>query len=175
MPALTRHDLQPFIDAHGLNATILPLSQPTATVEEAARALDVHADQIIKSLVFVMDAAPLVVINNGLARVDRKKLGAALGVGRRKVKFADPDQALAITGFAVGSMPPFGHRQPLRTLVDRRVLLLKEVFAGGGDGETMMRLLPTELVDVTGAEVVDIAAPAPVPFTQVKASGPLTA
>jgi prolyl-tRNA editing enzyme YbaK/EbsC (Cys-tRNA(Pro) deacylase) len=158
---LNQADLQVFIDTNELQATILPLSQSTATVDEAAQALGVHTDQIIKSLVFVVGAKPLLAINNGLARIDRKKLGAALEVGRRKVKFADPDQALVITGFAVGSMPPFGHRQPLRTLVDRRVLLHEAVYGGGGDGDTMLRLTPTELVEFTGAEVVDIAAPPP--------------
>jgi prolyl-tRNA editing enzyme YbaK/EbsC (Cys-tRNA(Pro) deacylase) len=100
---------------------------------------------------------------NGQGRIDRKKLGAALGVGRRKVKFADPDQALAVTGFAVGAMPPVGHRQALRTLVDKGVLLHETVYGGGGGGDTMMRLATAELVDFTGAEVVDLAAPPPEP------------
>ena len=165
MSTLSTADIRLFIDRHSLTATVLPLDQPTATVEEAASALAVGTDQIIKSLVFVLNAEPLLVINNGRNRVDRKKLGAALGVGRRKVRFADPDQALEITGFAVGSMPPFGHRQPLRTLVDEGVLLHETVFAGGGGGDTMMRLATAELVDVTGAEVVAIAAPPPVNAT----------
>mgnify|MGYP001824102496 CR=1 FL=1 len=158
MPPLTAADLEKFIAANSLDATILPLSERTATVEEAARALGVAADQIIKSLVFVLNGEPLLVINNGLARIDRKKLGAALGVGRRKVKFADPDQAMEMTGFAVGSMPPFGHRHPLRTLVDQGVTQHGEVYAGGGAHDTMMRLSSAELVALTGAEVVDIAA-----------------
>jgi prolyl-tRNA editing enzyme YbaK/EbsC (Cys-tRNA(Pro) deacylase) len=163
MAAFNAHDLQRFIDAHRLDATILPLSQSTATVAEAARALGVAKEQIIKSLIFVLPDSPLLVISSGLGRVDRKKLGAVLGVGRRKVKFADPEQALAITGYRVGSMPPFGHRQPLRTLVDTGALAYPEVYGGGGAGSTMMRLTTAELVEFTGAEVVDIAAPPPMP------------
>lgn len=163
MPALNAADLQSFIDTNGLKATILPLTERTATVDEAARALGVATDQIIKSLVFVLNGAPLLVINNGLARVDRKKLGAVLGVGRRKVKFANPELALAATGFAVGSMPPFGHREGLRTLVDEGVVSQAEVYGGGGAGNTMMRVATAELLKATGAEVVDIAAPPPAP------------
>lgn len=161
MPVLNAVRLQTFIDTNGLEATILPLSERTATVEEAARALGVATDQIIKSLVFVLNGTPILVINNGLARVDRKKLGAALGVGRRKVKFAQPEQALEVTGFAVGSMPPFGHREALRTLVDEGVVSQAEVYGGGGADDTMMRLATAELLKVTGAEVVDVAAPPP--------------
>ena len=155
--------LQIFIDAHRIEAVILPMGGHTSTVSEAALALAVETDQIIKSLVFRTQTEPLLVINNGLARVDRRKLAAGLGVGRKRVKFASPEQALALTGFVVGSMPPFGHRAPLRTLVDRGVVQHENVYGGGGAGDTMMRLTTRELVAFTGAEVVDIAVPAPMP------------
>lgn len=157
MPSLNPADLQSFVDSNGLQAAILPLSQQTATVGEAAAALGVASEQIIKSLVFVLHGKPLLVINNGLARVDRKKLAAHLGVGRKRVKFADPDQVLEITGFGVGSMPPFGHRQPLRTLVDKGVVIQEEIYGGGGAHDTMMRLSSSELITFTRAEVVDIS------------------
>ena len=149
--------LQIFIDAHRIEAVILPMGGHTSTVSEAALALAVETDQIIKSLVFRTQTEPLLVINNGLARVDRRKLAAGLGVGRKRVKFASPEQALALTGFVVGSMPPFGHRQKLRTLIDPAVLDLDLIFGGGGDLDAMMRLTPAELVRVTGAEVMALS------------------
>ena len=149
--------LQIFIDAHRIEAVILPMGGHTSTVSEAALALAVETDQIIKSLVFRTQTEPLLVINNGLARVDRRKLAAGLGVGRKRVKFASPEQALALTGFVVGSMPPFGHRQKLRTLIDPAVLDLDLIFGGGGDIDAMMRLTPAELVRVTGAEVIALS------------------
>ncbi|MGA8241808.1 MAG: YbaK/EbsC family protein, partial [Desulfobacterales bacterium] len=111
--AMTSADLRKFIAAHYIDATILHLDARTSTVSDAARELGVDTDQIIKSLVFMIEDQPLLVINNGTARVDRKKLATLLGVGRKRVKFASAEQALAITGFVVGSMPPFGHRQML--------------------------------------------------------------
>jgi len=97
------------------------------------------------------------VINNGTARVDRKKVAAFLGVGRKRVKFAGSEQALAFTGYVVGSMPPFGHRRKMRTLVDPAVTRLEVIFGGGGDIDAMMRLTPAELLRVTEAEVVDVS------------------
>ena len=151
---MDRTDLQTFIDDQQIQATILPLSEHTLTVGDAARALAVNTDQIIKSLVFHIDGKPLLVINNGLARVDRRKLAAHLGVGRKKVKFASPDTAFALTGFVVGSMPPFGHKQKLRTLVDTAVTELDIIYGGGGDIDAMMRLTSDELLKVSQAEVV---------------------
>ena len=149
--------LQRFIDANGITATILPLAEHTATVADAARVLGVGTERIIKSLVFQAADEPLLVINNGLARVDRRKLSAFLGIGRKRVKFASPELALAVTGYAVGSMPPFGHRARLRTLVDTAVAGLDTLFGGGGDIDAMMRLSADELLRVTGGELVDLS------------------
>ena len=154
---MDKTDLQMFIDNHHIQATILPLSEHTLTVGDAARALAVDANQIIKTLVFHIDGNPLLVINNGLARVDRRKLAAHLGVGRKKVKFASPDKAFALTGFIVGSMPPFGHKQKLRTLVDKAVTQLDIIYGGGGDIDAMMRLTSEELLNVSQAEVAGVS------------------
>lgn len=155
--SFSSEDLQQFIETNQIDATILPMNGHTPTVSDAARELGVETDQIIKSLVFVAGDSPLLVINNGLSRVDRKKLAVLMGVGRKKVKFATAEQALEMTGFVVGSMPPFGHRQRLRTLVDPAVMALETIYGGGGNIDAMMRLTPRELIKVTGAEVQAIS------------------
>ncbi len=153
----TSDNLQGFIERNRIEATILPMAGHTPTVSDAARELGVETDRIIKSLVFMNDGSPLLVITNGLARVDRRKLAAYLGVGRKKVKFASAEQALAITGFVVGSMPPFGHRQQLRTVVDPSVTRWDTIYGGGGDINAMMKLTPRELIRVSGAEVQELS------------------
>ncbi len=150
-------DLQRFIDRHHIHATILPMNQHTSSVPDAARALGVDPLQIIKSLVFMIKDEPLLVINNGQARIDPRKLADYLAVGRGRVKFASPDQALEITGFVVGSMPPFGHKQKLRTIIDTAVGDLETIFGGGGDINTMMQLTAAELLRVTTAEAAGIS------------------
>ncbi len=150
-------DLQKFIENEKITAQILTLDGHTPTVEDAARELGVVPEQIIKSLVFKVRDEPVLVINNGLARVDRRKLAKYLAVGRKWARFATPEQALEITGFVVGSMPPFGHLERLRTLVDSTVSGQAVIFGGGGDLNAMMRLTPAELIRVTGAETVSLA------------------
>jgi prolyl-tRNA editing enzyme YbaK/EbsC (Cys-tRNA(Pro) deacylase) len=154
---LTSMQLNEFITDNCIEAEILRMGGCTTTVEDAARELGVETDRIIKSLVFMAGDEPVLVINNGLARVDRKKLGGILGLGRKPVKFAAAAQALKITGFAVGAMPPFGHRRKLRTLVDAGLADMDTVYGGGGDLNAMLRLTSAELLRVTGAEVVPIS------------------
>ena len=150
-------NLQQFIARYNIAADIISLEEHTLTVGDAARALHVKTDQIIKSLVFQINGDPLLVINNGLARVDRKKLAAYLGVGRKKVKFADPDQVLELTGFIVGSMPPFGHKNRLRTLIEPAVTRMETVYGGGGDINTMMKIAIDVLLEATQAEVTELS------------------
>ena len=149
--------LQQFIDQHHIAATILPMDEHTLTVPDAARVLKVDPAQIIKSLVFVIDDIPLLVINNGTAKVDRRKVAKRLGMSRKKLKFATPEQALEITGYVVGSMPPFGHKQPLQTFIDPAITRLEVIFGGGGDVDAMMQLTPAELLKITAGEVLEVS------------------
>ncbi len=154
---LTHTDLKTFIDTHHLGAVIMPMAVHTATVGEASAALGVDAGLIIKSLVFMAGDQPILVVNNGLARVDRKKLAAYLNMNRKRIKFARAEQVLEISGYVVGSMPPFGHREKLRTIVDAATAEYDVVFGGGGGIDAMMRLSPAELLRITNAEVADIS------------------
>lgn len=154
---LSSADLQRFIDAHCITATILPLTEHTPTVPDAARVLRVEPEQIIKSLVFLARDEPLLVINNGLAKVDRRKVAAHCGVGKKQIKFASAEEALNITGYIVGSMPPFGHRRGLRTFIDPAVSQFETIFGGGGDINAMLRLTPAELLRVTGGELLAVS------------------
>jgi prolyl-tRNA editing enzyme YbaK/EbsC (Cys-tRNA(Pro) deacylase) len=160
---LTSQDLQRFINQQQITAEILPMSKDTPTVPDAARALEVKEEQIIKSLVFLVaeyptgDGRPVLVIANGTGRVDDRLVARHFGVGRKKVKMASPEQALEITGYAVGAMPPFGHQSPLLTLVDPGVVDQEKIFGGGGEINAMLRLTPEELLRVIGAEIVSVS------------------
>jgi Cys-tRNA(Pro) deacylase len=153
---LTSQDLQQFIDQNQIAAEILPMEEDTPTVPDAARALGVEEDQIIKSLVFVVDDQPTLVITNGTHKVDSRLVARHYGVGRKRAKMTRAEQALEITGYSVGSMPPFGHRTRLRTVVDPGVVDHQEIFGGGGEIDALLRLTSEELLRITGAEIVQV-------------------
>lgn len=158
---LTTEDIRRFISERNLVGELVILPTETPTVETAAQALGVHVDQVVKSLVFWTDGTPTMVIANGLRRVDRGKLAAELGMSKNRVKLATPDATLEITGFPVGTMPPFGHRQPIPKLMDRHVLEHTEVYAGGGGIDTMLRISSQDLLKATEARVVEVTDTTP--------------
>ena len=151
---MRREQLQRFIQEHHIDATLLPDVGDTPTVVDAARALGVSPEQVIKTLVFLVDGKPVVYITNGPEKVDKRVLARHFGVGRKKVKLADGDTVRQLTGYPPGGVPPFGHATRLPVFIDARVLELSVVYGGGGDDRTMLRVSPTEIVRVTGATII---------------------
>jgi Cys-tRNA(Pro) deacylase len=158
---LNSSNLGDFMESHDIGGTIIHLTQPVLTVEDAASAVGTTPDQIVKSLLFLVDGKPVMAIACGTSRVDRRPIAAYYGVGRKRVKLADADTVLAVTGYPVGAVPPFGLRRSLPTLIAQDVLTHEEVYAGGGEINALVRVSPQEIVAVTGAVGMDLnAAPA---------------
>jgi prolyl-tRNA editing enzyme YbaK/EbsC (Cys-tRNA(Pro) deacylase) len=114
-------------------------------------------EQIIKSLLFIADGVPVLVIACGTAKVDQRKIAAHLGLANKRVKLAPADFVLERAGYAVGGMPPFGHREKFRTLIDPAVAAQKEIYGGGGDERTLLKIATEELRRVTNGEVAEVS------------------
>lgn len=157
---LTNKDLERFIQERGVHAELLHLSVPTPTVEDAAEAVGARPEQVVKSLLFMVDDQPVVAIACGTSRVDRRPIAAHFGVGRKRVKLGDAEAVLETTGYPIGAMPPFGQKRRLLTLIDQRVMEHEQVFAGGGAVDTLMRVDPAEILRITEAVQLDLLGPA---------------
>lgn len=126
----------------------------TRTAADAARAVGCDVAQIVKSLVFCAEGTPILVLTSGANRVDEQRLAAYLELAR--VDKANADDVRRATGFAIGGTPPFGHDTPLRILCDRDLTGHEQVWAAAGTPNAVFPITPQQLLDVTGAEVVDI-------------------
>lgn len=146
-------NLQAFLDNHQIDAQIVFPGAPTPTVPAAARALGVEVDQIVKSVIFLVDDRPFLVYGCGVRRVDPRKLAERLNVNRKKVRLADADQVLEITGYAVGTVPPVGLKTPMPAFMDPAIQRYETVYAGGGGMDALLRISSAELLRVSGAEV----------------------
>jgi prolyl-tRNA editing enzyme YbaK/EbsC (Cys-tRNA(Pro) deacylase) len=156
-------DLQALIDEQGIAAELIGELGDTPTVPAAAAALGVDAEQIVKTLLFLVERQgdgrrPVVVISYGERRVDKGLLAERWGVGKKRVSLAPADVVLDLLGYAAGGVPPFGHRTALPVVIEAGILTLREryggvIYGGGGDDRTMMKLTVDELLRVTGGEV----------------------
>ncbi len=153
---LTPADLADFIVREGIAAELVPMDVETPTVPAAAAALGVAPAQIIKSLLFLVRDAPVLVIACGDATVDRRALTDRFGVGKKQIKLADADTVQRTVGYPVGGVPPIGHTNAVPILLHSSVFAWDVVYGGGGDDHTLLRIAPEELARVTRAEWIDL-------------------
>ena len=129
----------------GLDIEVQVLPDSTRTAVEAAAAVGCEVGQIVKSLVFMRDGEPVMVLCAGDRRVAAKRLGLTP---------ANADQARAATGFSIGGIPPLGHDRPLETLIDSSLRRFATVWCAAGtpyavfeaDADTLIGAIPGGVV-----------------------------
>ncbi|MCE3032176.1 YbaK/EbsC family protein [Streptomyces sp. CMSTAAHL-2] len=126
----------------------------TRTAVEAAAAVGCELSQICKSLVFAADGVPVLVLMDGASRVDVERVREELGV--EKVGRADAQVVREVTGYAIGGVPPFGHRTSTRVLADRSLLAHDVVWAAAGTPYAVFPIEPKQLVTHAQATLVDV-------------------
>jgi len=141
--------LSPFPDLK-----IILFDQSTHTSELAAEALGVTPAQIAKTLVFLADAEPLLVVTCGDKKINTKKLGKV--VGAKKVRFADAQTVMDATGFPPGGVSPIGLVTDVPLYLDQSLWDYKIVYAAAGTANSALPVSPDRLCEITGARVIDV-------------------
>ena len=80
--------------------------------------------------------------------------------GRVQAFFADRGFAFRVkklVGFAIGGVPPVGHRQPLTTILDPDLKRYAIIWAAAGTPFAVFQLKPTDLESLTNGRWVDLA------------------
>lgn len=143
-------------DALGIAVEVTRYPEGTRTAADAAAAIGCDVNQIVKSLVFVVDGRVVLALTSGRHRVDPAALATAFdGVDARP---ATPDEARAATGFAIGGTPPFGHPAPIPTVVDPHLTTFEVVWAAAGAPDAVFPIAPTDLLRATNARELDVTA-----------------
>ncbi|MDY6770392.1 MAG: YbaK/EbsC family protein [Candidatus Nanohaloarchaea archaeon] len=135
--------LRRFLEESVIDGEIIELEQNTKSAKQAAQALGTDKDSIIKSLVFLVDDEPYLVVVPGPARVDEDKLCEALEA--EEARIASPEEVEEFTGYEVGGVPPVS--LPLPKVIDEAVVGKQEVYGGGGSGNHVLRIDPRFIVD----------------------------
>jgi len=121
---------------------VVKLEVPVRTVREAARAVGVGEDKIIKTIVVNCGGEFRAYILRGTKRLDVKSLGCRL---------ATPEEVLSVTGYPVGGVPPVLN---IPVFIDEELLNEDYVYGGGGDDHSLLRFKPRVLVEKGLAEPV---------------------
>lgn len=145
--------VQASLRERGIEAQPVEFAESTRTSVEAAAAIGTTVAQIAKSLIFLANGAPVLVIASGANRVDTKKLAALL---QAKITRADADAVRQATGFSIGGVPPTGHASPLRTIIDADLMPFDVIWAAAGTPNAVFQTTPADLQTMTEGQVADI-------------------
>jgi Cys-tRNA(Pro)/Cys-tRNA(Cys) deacylase len=146
-----------FLDRLGISYK--RLSFPPTTEKGAAnvaQALGFTERQMVKTLIFETDkpehALVMVGADQNVVSGHLKKV-----LGSRNIKMAAPDVVIEVTGYAIGSIPPF-HWQPkgFRTVLDESLARLEVLGVGAGQWGEEIIITPHDLVQATNAIVANL-------------------
>jgi prolyl-tRNA editing enzyme YbaK/EbsC (Cys-tRNA(Pro) deacylase) len=155
MQPLTPADVQAALDLYGIKINFFDNS--TATSQLAADNIGCELGQIVKSLAFIVDEQPIIVLASGDQRIDDRKLAAMFNVGRKKVRVASPEQCVEIYGYAPGGVPPLAYRTAgLPMVLDDSLKRYDQLYAAGGAHNAIFPIMLTQLVEITGASFADV-------------------
>ena len=146
--------VQQALNACGLDSQVVRLPNSTRTAPEAAQAVGCEVGAIAKSLLFIADGEPVLVVCAGDRRVNT--VAVANIVKAADVKMASADDVRTITGYAIGGVPPIGHATPLRTLMDTSLLRWPLIYAAAGAPDALFLSDPNRLLEVSGATPADV-------------------
>jgi prolyl-tRNA editing enzyme YbaK/EbsC (Cys-tRNA(Pro) deacylase) len=145
----TAAKLQERLRERGLTISVLALDDSARTVPEAAAAVGCEPAQIVKSLVFVRDETPVMVLCAGDRRVAAKRLGLTP---------VNAEAARAATGFSIGGIPPLGHDRELETVIDSSLQRFATVWCAAGTPHAVFEVSTDALIAaIPDASVVDVA------------------
>ena len=119
----------------GLDIEVRVLPDSTRTAAEAAAACGCEVGQIVKSLVFVVEEKPTMVLCAGDRRVEQ--------LDGRPATAAEAREA---TGFAIGGIPPLGHDRDLPTVVDESLSRFERVWCAAGTPHAVFQVAYADLV-----------------------------
>jgi len=155
MLAPSAQKVQDALAERGFTNQVVEMPASTRTSAEAAAAVGCTVGQIAKSLIFKgkHSGTAILVIASGANRVSEKKVAAVVG---EPIEKPDAEFVRAQTGFVIGGVPPLGHATPLRTLIDPDLLAFEVIWAAAGTPNALFKLLPSELVAMTGGTVADV-------------------
>jgi prolyl-tRNA editing enzyme YbaK/EbsC (Cys-tRNA(Pro) deacylase) len=146
---------QEILRQRGYAHQVIELPASTRTAKEAAQAVGCQPGQIVKSLVFkaAHSQTPLLVLASGPNRVDERRLSELVG---EPIEKADADLVRQWTGFAVGGVPPLGHKEPVAAFIDETLLQYDTLWAAAGTPRAVFQLTPADLRAMTAGLVVAI-------------------
>lgn len=137
-----------YFEAYGMQDRILEFEVSSATVELAAAAVGCAPERIAKTLSFMVEEQPVLVVAAGDARIDNGKFKERFHTKAKMLPFEEVEQRV---GHAVGGVCPFGIKSGVEVYLDRSLERFETVYPACGSGNSAIELTLPELERYSGS------------------------
>ena len=138
-----------YLEEKGYADHIIELEESSATVQLAAEALGVEPGMIAKTMSFLVDGEPILILTEGTAKVDNRKYKDLFHVKAKMIPF---DQVEARIGHAPGGVCPFGINEGIEVYLDDSLKQFTTVYPAAGNDHSAVKLTIPELELAAGAK-----------------------
>lgn len=138
-----------YLKEYGRDGEIMEFDVSSATVELAAKALDVIPAMITKTLAFKKDDSCILIGMAGDTKVDNKKFKSEFGI---KAKMLTPEETLEMTGHAIGGVCAFAVPENVISYLDISLKRFDYVFPACGSSNSAIKLTCDELFKLSKSQ-----------------------
>ena len=132
----------------GMQDRVIHLAASTATVAEAAEALGVEPGMIAKTLSFLQEEKPVLILTEGTAKIDNRKYKDTFHIKAKMIPFEEVETQV---GHAPGGVCPFGINENVIVYLDESLRQFENVYPAAGDDHSAVKLTVDELEKIAGA------------------------
>ncbi len=143
---MSKEKAEKYLEEKGMLERVIHLSDSTATVNEAAEALGVEPGMIAKTMSFLQEEQPVLILTEGTAKIDNRKYKDTFHRKAKMIPFAQVEQWI---GHAPGGVCPFGVRDGVEVYLDESLRKFQTVYPAAGDDHSAVRLTVGELEQIT--------------------------
>lgn len=131
-----------YLKKFGLDNKVIEFSVSSATVAEAAKAVGTESAKIAKSLSFLVNNKPIIIVCTGDVKVDNSKFKQTFLVKSKMIDFNSVEE---LTGHKVGGVCPFAVKDDVKVYLDESLRRFDKVYPAGGSSYSAVELTLQEL------------------------------
>lgn len=143
-----------YLESKNIEFKTIHLDEIPKTAQDVERIYGCSLRQVLKTLIFIGETEPVIVVLPGDKRVDMNKLKKA--TKQTNLRMAKPDEIEKITGYKIGGVSPFGIEKNITKIIDESVFKTKTVNIGSGKAELGIELNSEELRKAWNGIVADV-------------------
>lgn len=143
-----------YLKKFDLDKNIIEFSESTATVREAAEALQCEDAQIAKTMAFLVNDEPILIVASGDKKIDNQKFKQTFHTKAKMIPFDELD---SLVGHAAGGVCPFGIHDGVKVYLDVSLKEFDTVYPACGTSNSAVKLTMPELEEASNyVEYVDV-------------------